>query len=146
MFTQLSKNLVLSLLLIALLVSGCSAGASNSANPITENPSQSASNSSTKLTLAGYSTPAEAYGKIIPLFTVQWKQQNNQDVTFDQSYAGSGAQSRAVIGGLEADVVALSLEGDVTNIVKAGLITRDWQAGAPNKGIVTTSLVAFAVR
>ena len=99
-----------------------------------------------KLTLAAFSTPAEAYGKIIPLFVDQWKTDKNQDVTFEQSYAGSGAQSRAVIGGLEADIVALSLEGDVTNIVKAGLITRDWQTTAPNQGIVTTSIVAFAVR
>ncbi len=98
------------------------------------------------LTLAGYSTPAEAYAKIIPLFTAYWKAQKNQDVTFETSYAGSGAQSRAVIGGLDADVVALSLEGDVTNIAKADLIKRDWQAIAPNKGIVSTSIVAFAVR
>ena len=98
-----------------------------------------------KLTLAAYSTPSEAYGKIIPLFVGQWKTQHNQDVTFEESYGGSGAQSRAVVGGLEADVVALSLEGDVTNITKAGLITRNWKA-APNKGIVTTSIVAFAVR
>ncbi len=99
-----------------------------------------------KLSLAAYSTPSEAYGKIIPLFVDQWKAQNNQDVTFEQSYGGSGAQSRAVVGGLEADIVALSLEGDITNITKAGLITRDWQTTAPNKGIVTTSIVAFAVR
>jgi len=99
-----------------------------------------------KLTLAAFSTPAEAYGKIIPLFVNQWKADKNQDVTFEQSYAGSGAQSRAVIGGLEADIVALSLEGDVTNIVKANLITRDWQTVTPNQGIVTTSIVAFAVR
>ena len=99
-----------------------------------------------KLTLAGYSTPSEAYAKIIPLFVAYWKAQNNQDVTFDQSYAGSGAQSRAVIAGLEADVVALSLEGDVTNIAKAKLINRDWQAIEPNKGIVSTSVVSFAVR
>src|SRR5258708_5691707 len=98
------------------------------------------------LTLASYSTAAEAYAKIIPLFTAYWKAQKDQDVTFETSYAGSGAQSRAVIGGLDADVVALSLEGDVTNIAKADLIKRDWQAIAPNKGIVSTSIVAFAVR
>jgi sulfate transport system substrate-binding protein len=99
-----------------------------------------------KLTLAAFSTPSEAYGKIIPLFVAQWKAQNNQDVKIEQTYGGSGAQSRAVVGGLEADVVALSLEGDVSSIAKANLITRDWQAGAPNKGIVSTSIVAFAVR
>ena len=99
-----------------------------------------------KLTLAAYSTPAEAYAKIIPLFVAYWKAQTGQDVTFEQSYAGSGAQSRAVIAGLEADVVALALEGDVSNIAKADLLKREWKTLAPNKAIVTTSLVAFAVR
>lgn len=99
-----------------------------------------------KLTLVAYSTPAEAYAEIIPLFVAYWKETHNQDVTFEQSYAGSGAQSRAVIGGLEADIVALSLEGDVTNIAKADLIKRDWQAVAPKNGIVHASIVGFAVR
>ena len=99
-----------------------------------------------KLTFAAYSTPAEAYAKIIPLFIAYWKETQNQDVTFEQSYAGSGAQSRAVIGGLEADIVALSLEGDVTNIAKADLIKRDWKTLAPKNAIVTTSVVGFAVR
>ena len=131
-------------ILIGMMVASLLASCVGQAATPTTTPGDSTS--PVKLTLAGYSTPAEAYGKIIPLFVGQWKTQNNQDVTFEQTYAGSGAQSRAVIGGLEADVVALSLEGDVTNIAKAGLITRDWQAEAPNKGIVTTSIVAFAVR
>ncbi len=145
MFSKLHKSLLLSFLLIVLLTTGCTTGAPTATSAL-GSPTQAASKPPVKLTLAGYSTPAEAYGKIIPLFIAQWKDQNNQDVTFEQTYGGSGAQSRAVIGGLEADIVALSLEGDVTNIVKAGLITRDWQATAPNKGIVSTSIVAFAVR
>jgi sulfate transport system substrate-binding protein len=98
-----------------------------------------------KLTLGAYSTPREALGEIIPAFKAQWKAQTGQDVTFDESYQGSGAQSRAIIGGFEADVTALSLEGDVDSIVKAGLITHDWRT-APNNGIVTNSVVSFAVR
>ncbi len=129
---------ILYIMIVASLLASCTGNANN--------PTNAASKSSLKLTLAGYSTPAEAYGKIIPLFVAQWKAEHNQHVTFEQSYGGSGAQSRAVIGGLEADVVALSLEDDVTNIAKASLITRDWQAIEPNKGIVSTSIVAFAVR
>ncbi len=98
-----------------------------------------------KLTLAAYTTPREAYGKIIPLFQAYWKEKTGQTVTFEESYLGSGAQSRAVVEGFEADIVALSLEADVTRIVDAGLITHDWKA-AHNKGIVSTSVVAFAVR
>lgn len=58
---------------------------------------------------------------------------------------GSGAQSRAVEGGFEADVVALSLERDVTRLVNAGLITSDWQGNEYN-GIVSTSLAVLVVR
>ena len=97
------------------------------------------------ITLAAYSTPREAFGKIIPLFQADWKAKTGQDVTVDESYQGSGAQSRAVVGGLEADVVALSLQPDMDRIATAGLITHDWQAG-PTKGIVSDSVVAFAVR
>ena len=96
------------------------------------------------LTLAAYSVPADAYKELIPLFTAQWLAQTGQKVTFQQSYAGSGAQSRAVIGGLEADVVALSLETDVTKIASAKLITHDWQAGDYH-GFVTDSVVVLAV-
>jgi sulfate transport system substrate-binding protein len=127
---------ILSLIIALSLLAGCAGAGTPAANTI----------SSVKLILAAYSTPSEAYRRIIPLFVAQWKTQHNQDLKFEQSYGGSGAQSRAVMGGLEADVVALSLEGDVTNIAKANLITRDWQTGVPNQGIVTTSIVAFAVR
>lgn len=78
-----------------------------------------------KLTLGAYTTPREAYGEIIPLFQAYWKEQTGQTVTFEESYLGSGAQSRAVVEGFEADIVALSLEGDVNRIADAGLITHD---------------------
>lgn len=127
------KTMLITLTAISLLLSGCAA----------QKPQ---ANSTVKLTLVAYSTPSEAYAKIIPLFVAHWKAQTNQDVVFEQSYAGSGAQSRAVIGGLEADIVALSLEGDVDNIANANLITRDWRANTPNHAIVHTSVVSFAVR
>ena len=97
------------------------------------------------LTLGAYTTPREAYAELIPIFQAQWQEKTGQAVTFEESYLGSGAQSRAVVEGFEADVVALSLEADVTRIVDAGLITHDWKSG-PTKGMVSTSVVAFAVR
>jgi sulfate transport system substrate-binding protein len=98
-----------------------------------------------RLVLAAYTTPREAYGEIIPRFQDFWLSETGQKVVFEESYLGSGAQSRAVVEGFEADIVALSLEADVTRIQKAGLITHDWKAGE-YQGIVTTSIVAFAVR
>ena len=95
-----------------------------------------------KLTLVAYSTPREAYAKIIPEFQ---KTAKGKDVSFEQSYGSSGEQARAVRSGLKADIVALSLEPDITTLVKAGLVNPKWKQ---NKweGIVTRSVVVFAVR
>lgn len=105
----------------------------------------SSSSGATTLTLGAYTTPREAYAKLIPMFQQKWQAQSGQEVRFEQSYLGSGAQSRAIVEGFEADVTALSLEADIERIVKAGLITHDWRA-TPSKGMVSTSGVAFAVR
>jgi len=97
------------------------------------------------LVLAAYTTPREAFAQIIPLFQAQWLEQTGQTVTFEESYQGSGAQSRAVVEGFEADIVALSLEADVIRIEEAGLITHDWKAVGAG-GMMSDSVVAFAVR
>ncbi len=97
------------------------------------------------LTLGAYATPREAYAKLIPMFQKRWKAESGQELGFEESYLGSGAQSRSIVEGFEADVTALSLEADVERIVKAGLIRHDWRA-TPTKGMVSTSIVAFAVR
>ncbi len=98
------------------------------------------------LVLGGYTTPREAYGKgVIPAFQKHWKEKTAQDLKFQESYQGSGAQSRAIIGRFEADITALSLEGDIDKIADAGLITHDWRS-KPNHGIVSTSIVVIAVR
>src|SRR5258708_3749833 len=98
------------------------------------------------LTIGGYTTPREAYGKaIIPAFKKYWKDKTGQNVEFQESYQGSGAQSRAIIGGFEADIAALSLEGDIDKIVDASLITHDWKA-KPNHGMIADSIVVTAGR
>lgn len=98
------------------------------------------------INFAAYSTPREAYGKIIPAFVSQWKEDHDdQNVIFQESYAGSTTQAANVIAGYEADVVALSLAPDVDEIVDAGLITSDWTA-QPDNGMVSTSVVVFDVR
>jgi sulfate transport system substrate-binding protein len=96
-----------------------------------------------RLTLAAYSTPQEAYKEeIIPAFQ---KTPQGKGLTFDQSYGASGEQSRAVEAGLPADVVALSLEPDVTKLEEPGLVDPNWK-GDKYKGFVTNSVVVFAVR
>lgn len=96
--------------------------------------------------LAAYSVPKEAYEKrIIPAFEQHWKQKTGETIRLRTSFAASGAQARAIIGGLEADIAALSLESDLQQLVKANLVTHDWKQGT-QKGIVTTSVVALGVR
>lgn len=99
-----------------------------------------------ELTLVSFAVTKEAYAKIIPLFREKWKRETNQDVVFKESYAGSGTQARAVIDGLEADIVALALGLDVERIQKAGLIDAGWEKELPNEAIVTRSVVAIVTR
>ena len=132
-----SKPLTALLLGIALMAVGLQAcggsGAQKDTNKVT-------------LILGGYTTPREAYGKaIIPAFQKYWKEKTRQQVDFQESYLGSGAQSRAIIGGFEADIAALSLEGDIDKIADAGLISHNWKS-QPNHGMVSTSIVVIAVR
>jgi sulfate transport system substrate-binding protein len=94
------------------------------------------------LSLVAYSTPQAAYKKIIKAFRATPAGKN---VKFKESYGGSGDQSRAVESGLKADVVAFSLEPDITRLVKDGLVADDWNSGQ-YKGIVTDSVVVIATR
>ena len=95
-----------------------------------------------KLTLVAYSTPEEAYKELIPAFN---KTSEGKGVSFSQSYAASGEQSRAVEGGLPADVVEFSLEPDMTRLVDADLVDKGWNQNE-HKGMVTNSVVVFMVR
>ncbi len=95
-----------------------------------------------KITLVAYSTPREAYEAIIPAFQ---ETADGEGVDFEQSYAASGEQSRAVESGLPADFVGFSLEPDVTRLVDAGLVDANWAEDEYN-GMVTDSVVVFAVR
>ncbi len=97
---------------------------------------------SSKLTLVAYSTPKEAYEELIPAFQ---KTAAGKDVSFDQSYASSGEQSRAVEAGLPGDVVEFSLEPDMTRLVDAGIVDSDWNSDQ-YQGMVTDSVVVFVVR
>src|SRR3954451_16409782 len=89
-----------------------------------------------------YSAPERAYGQILPAFQ---KTKAGQGVSFQQSYAGSTEQAQAVLNGLHADVVALSLEPDITTLVKAKLVKPSWSKDRWH-GIVTRSVVVFVLR
>ena len=126
---------VLAALLATLAVSACGGTSAESSGGAGDGGGGS-------LTLVAYSTPEEAFREIIPAFN---KTPEGEGVGFDQSYASSGEQSRAVEGGLPADVVDFSLEPDMTRLVEAGLVDEDWNQNEHN-GMVTDSVVVFMVR
>ncbi len=99
-----------------------------------------------ELTLVSYAVTQAAYEQIIPQFVEQWKAQTGQEVVFNQSYGGSGSQTRAVLDGLEADVVALALALDTQKLEEGGLIEPGWEKAAPNDGIVHKSVAALILR
>jgi sulfate/thiosulfate transport system substrate-binding protein len=100
-----------------------------------------------KLRLVSFSVTQAAHDQIIPKFVEKWKKEHNQNVTFDTSYGGSGAQAAAVIGGSqEADIVHLALPLDVNKIQQAGLIKSSWESRAPRNGIVSRSVAAIVTR
>jgi len=99
-------------------------------------------NAHTSLTLVAYSAPEPGWSKVIPAFNSSDEGKGVQVVT---SYGASGDQSRGVAEGKPADLVNFSVEPDVTRLVKAGKVSKDWNADA-TKGIPFGSVVTLVVR
>jgi len=104
--------------------------------------SSSDSGKTVTLSLVAYSTPQAAYQDIIKAFQ---KTTAGKNIKFTQSYGASGDQSRAVAAGQKADIVAFSLEPDITRLVTAKLVDPSWNANQ-YKGFVTDSVVVIATR
>jgi sulfate/thiosulfate transport system substrate-binding protein len=101
----------------------------------------------TALLNVSYDPTRELYRAFNEAFAKHWAAKSGgQKITFRQSHAGSGAQARSVIDGLEADVVTLALAYDVEAISKAGLITPGWIKFLPNNSAPYTSTIVFLVR
>ncbi|MFZ4639154.1 MAG: sulfate ABC transporter substrate-binding protein [Nodosilinea sp.] len=105
-----------------------------------------ASGKKVELTLVSYAVTQAAYEQIIPKFAAAWKEKTGQEVVFNQSYGGSGSQTRAILDGLEADVAALALAGDTKKLQEGGLIQPGWEKQAPNNAIVHKSVAVLVVR
>jgi len=94
-----------------------------------------------------YDPTRELYKDVNAAFAKEWKAKTGDDVTINQSHGGSGAQSRAVIDGLDADVVTLALAYDIDAISeKGGLLPADWQKRLPENSTPYTSTIVFLVR
>jgi len=100
-----------------------------------------------KLLNVSYDPTRELYQDINAAFAKQWKAKTSADVQFSQSHGGSGKQARAVIDGLQADVVTLGLAGDVDALVTQGkLLAADWESRLPEHSAPYTSTIIFLVR
>ncbi|BCL33791.1 sulfate ABC transporter substrate-binding protein [Nostoc sp. MS1] len=109
--------------------------------------SRYAGTSDVRLKLVSFSVTKAAHDQIIPKFVEKWKQEHNQNVTFERSYGGSGAQAEEVIKGTqEADIVHLALPLDVNRIKQTGLIKTGWENKSPRNGIVSRSVAAIVTR
>jgi sulfate/thiosulfate transport system substrate-binding protein len=98
------------------------------------------------ITLAAYSNPYDAYGKLTSTFAADWKDKHNgQSLIFQMSFGGSTTQAQNIINGFPADIYASSTATDVEQVQAAKLITHDWK-NDPDHSIVATSAVGFMVR
>jgi sulfate transport system substrate-binding protein len=125
---------VASLVLAGPVLAGCAGTASSS--------SGDGGGGAVTLSLVAYSTPQAAYQKLIAAFQ---KTDAGKNVKFTQSYGASGDQSRAVAAGLKADLVAFSLEPDITRLVTAGLVDKGWNSDQ-YKGMITDSVAVIGTR
>lgn len=93
-----------------------------------------------------YDPTREFYTEFNAAFAKHWKEKTGQQIEFSQSHGGSSKQARAVIDGLEADVVTLALAADVNAIAKTGLLPENWQSCLPSNSAPYQSTLAFLVR
>jgi sulfate transport system substrate-binding protein len=109
-------------------------------------PRYTASSKEIRLLNVSYDPTRELYTAINAAFAKQWEATTGQKVTIEQSHGGSGKQARAVIEGLEADVVTLALGHDIDAIARFGLVSPDWATRLPNQAAPYTSSIVFLVR
>ena len=101
----------------------------------------------TTLLNVSYDPTRELYADINKAFIADWKAKTGETIAVRASHGGSGAQARAVMDGLEADVVTLALQSDIDAIAdRTQLIDADWRDKLPNRSVPYTSTILFVVR
>ncbi|MDN3711024.1 sulfate ABC transporter substrate-binding protein [Paracoccus cavernae] len=99
-----------------------------------------------KILNVSYDIARELFEALNPQFAAEWKTQTGRDVTIDQSHGGSSKQARAILEGLNADVVTFNQETDIDVLVEGGLVDANWREAFPNGASPYYSLPAFLVR
>jgi len=142
--TFMRKNSLFLLFSVALAAVGCGSGDSPSASASSE-PGSGAASTPVELLNVSYDPTRELWKELNEKFTAQQTAAGNE-VSIKQSHGGSGSQARAVIDGLEADVVTLAMWSDTEQLHKRGLIKDGWEDAFPNRSLPYTSTIVFVVR
>ncbi|WBV44785.1 sulfate ABC transporter substrate-binding protein [Pseudoroseomonas cervicalis] len=109
-------------------------------------PGLAAAQAASQLLNVSYDPTREFYREFNAAFAERWRAQTGQSIRANASHGGSGRQARAVIDGLQADVVTLALAYDIDAIAARGLIAPDWQSRLPQNSAPYTSTIVFLVR
>jgi sulfate/thiosulfate-binding protein len=109
-------------------------------------PFERAAAKQVKILNVSYDPTRELYKEVNERFIAKWKERTGDDLVIEQSHGGSGSQARAVVDGLEADVVTLALWPDTDAIRKKGLISDGWDGQLPHHASAYTSTIVFLVR
>lgn len=130
-------RLIVSSVLLA-IVTGCTSAPSGGGGGTSSDPVQ--------LLNVSYDPTRELWKELNAAFEAQYSKDTGKTVRIKQSHASSGGQARAVIDGLEADVVSLALQSDTEQISRQGLIKEGWEERLPNRSLPYTSTIVFVVR
>ncbi|MFS0781168.1 sulfate ABC transporter substrate-binding protein [Bacillus sp. 1P06AnD] len=131
------------LVLLAGGLSACGTSGSVGGKQSTEDHS---SNKSVRLLNVSYDPTRELYQEYNEAFAKHWKKEKGQEVEVQQSHGGSGKQGRAVIDGLQADLVTLALAYDIDEIADKGLLDKNWEEKLPDHSTPYTSTIVFLVK
>lgn len=143
-FKRIAKTITT---LLAAGVTALSAGALTSAHAQGTQGTQGTQGGAVTLLNVSYDPTRELYQAYNKAFATHWKETTGQTITVQASHGGSGKQARAVIDGLQADVVTLALAGDIDALnLQQPLIAKDWQARLPHNSTPYTSTIVFLVR
>jgi len=130
-----------------LIVAGAAATAGAVAAPLVLGRGARAEAKTITLLNVSYDPTRELYKDINAAFATYWKAKTGEVLDIKQSHGGSGKQARAVIDGLQADVVTLALAGDIDQIAeRAKLLPANWQSRLPDNSTPYTSTIVFVVR
>lgn len=141
------KKWLVGALVVLLIISGIWSFTGSKDNPQVQKTSTVSKPKKVELLNVSYDPTRELYEKYNEAFSKYWKEKTSQEVTIKQSHGGSGKQARAVIDGLEADVVTLALGYDIDSLNENGeLLSPNWQKEFPNNSSAYTSTIVFLVR